>query len=151
MISLLSEQGTLKSSPAPQFKSISSWMLSLLFGLTLTSIHDYWINHTFDYTDLCWQKRMSLLFNTLFRFVIAFLPRSKCILISWLPRHLQWFWSPRKWSLSLFTLFPHLIAVKWWDRMPWFYWKAIKPLKEQLNRTSCSFICHQTLRFTFIK
>ena len=27
---------------------------------------------------------MSLLFNTLSRFVIAFLPRSKCLLISWL-------------------------------------------------------------------
>ena len=32
-------------------------------------------------------KVMSLLFNTLFRFVIAFLPRSKCLLILWL-------WSP---------------------------------------------------------
>ena len=29
-------------------------------------------------------KEMSLLFNTLSRFVIAFLPRSKCLLISWL-------------------------------------------------------------------
>ena len=29
-------------------------------------------------------KLMSLLFNTLSRFVIAFLPRSKCLLISWL-------------------------------------------------------------------
>ena len=29
-------------------------------------------------------KVMSLLFNTLYRFVIAFLPRSKCLLISWL-------------------------------------------------------------------
>ena len=29
-------------------------------------------------------KIKSLLFNTLFRFVIAFLPRSKCLLISWL-------------------------------------------------------------------
>ena len=29
-------------------------------------------------------KVMSLLFNTLFRFVIAFLPRSRCLLISWL-------------------------------------------------------------------
>ena len=27
---------------------------------------------------------MSLLFNTLSRFVVAFLPRSKCLLISWL-------------------------------------------------------------------
>ena len=29
-------------------------------------------------------KVMSLLFNLLSRFVIAFLPRSKCLLISWL-------------------------------------------------------------------
>ena len=35
---------------------------------------------------------MSLLFNMLSRFVIAFLSRSKCLLISWL----QWFWSPEK-------------------------------------------------------
>ena len=31
-----------ESSPAPQFKSINSSVLSLLFGLTLTSVHDYW-------------------------------------------------------------------------------------------------------------
>ena len=29
------------------------------------------------------------------------------------------FWSPRKLSLSLFPLFPHLFAMKWWDWMPW--------------------------------
>ena len=34
-------QGTLKSSPAPQFKSINSLTLSLLYGPTFTSIHDY--------------------------------------------------------------------------------------------------------------
>ena len=28
-------------------------------------------------------------------------------------------WSPRKWSLSLFPVFPHLFAMKWWDQMPW--------------------------------
>ena len=33
----------------------------------------------------CVGKVMSLFFNTLSRFVIAFLPRSKCLLISWLP------------------------------------------------------------------
>ena len=43
---------------------------------TLTSVHDYWKNHSSDYTDL-FGKVMSLLFNTLSRFVIAFLPRSK--------------------------------------------------------------------------
>ena len=42
-------QGTLKSSPVPR---ISSSVLSLLYGPALTSVHDYWKNHTFDYTDL---------------------------------------------------------------------------------------------------
>ena len=39
---LLAVQGTLKSSPTSQFKSISSSALSLLYGPTLTSIHDCW-------------------------------------------------------------------------------------------------------------
>ena len=29
-------------------------VLSLLYGPTLTSIHDYCKNHSFDYMDLCW-------------------------------------------------------------------------------------------------
>ena len=36
------------SSPTPQFKSINSLTLSFLYGSTLTSIHDYWKNYTFD-------------------------------------------------------------------------------------------------------
>ena len=35
-------------SPIPQFKSINSLALSFLYGPTLTSIHDYWKNHSFD-------------------------------------------------------------------------------------------------------
>ena len=46
---LLAIQGTLKSSPTPQFKSINSSALSFLYCLTLTSIHDCWKNHSFDY------------------------------------------------------------------------------------------------------
>ena len=37
-----------ESSPTPQYKSISSWELSLLYGATLTSIRDYWKNHSLD-------------------------------------------------------------------------------------------------------
>ena len=40
-------------SPAPQFKRIHSLMPSLLYGTTLTSLHDYLKNHSFDDTDLC--------------------------------------------------------------------------------------------------
>ena len=41
-------------------------------------------------------KVMSLLFNTLSRFVIAFLPRSKCLLISWLQPPSAVILEPRK-------------------------------------------------------
>ena len=41
-------------------------------------------------------KVMSLLFNMLSRLVLTFLPRSKCVFISWLQSLLQWFWSPKK-------------------------------------------------------
>ena len=44
---LLAVQGTLKS-PTPQFKSINSLVLSFLYSPTLTSIHDYWKNHSLD-------------------------------------------------------------------------------------------------------
>ena len=37
-----------ESSPAPQFKSINSLALSFLYSPTLTFIHDYWKNHSFD-------------------------------------------------------------------------------------------------------
>ena len=45
---LLAVQGTLESSPAPQFKSINSLVLSFLYSPTLTSIHVYWKNHSLD-------------------------------------------------------------------------------------------------------
>ena len=53
-------------------------------------------------------KVMSLLFNTLPRFVIAFLPRSKCLLILWLQSLSAVILEPKKinLSLSLFLLFP---------------------------------------------
>ena len=66
-------------SPTPLFKSINSSPLSLLHGPTLVSIHDYWKNCSFVYNmDLYCQSN----FNMLFRFVIAFLPRSTRLLIS---------------------------------------------------------------------
>ena len=37
-----------ESSPTAQFKTINSSMLSFLYGPTLTSIHEYWKNHSFD-------------------------------------------------------------------------------------------------------
>ena len=48
-----------ESLPTLQFKSINSLAFSLLHSPTLTSIHDYWKNHSFAETDLCWQSNVS--------------------------------------------------------------------------------------------
>ena len=53
---LLGFQGT-ESSPAPQIESINSLVLCLLYCPTLTSAHDYWKDHSLNYTDLCQQKQ----------------------------------------------------------------------------------------------
>ena len=56
-------------------------------------------------------KVMSLLFNMLPRLVIAFLPRSKCLLISWQQSPSAVSLEPKK-IKSLFPLFPHLFAMR---------------------------------------
>ena len=56
---LLVVQASQESSPAPQLKSISSLVLSLLYGPTLTSVMTTGKKHSFDYTDLCWQTDVS--------------------------------------------------------------------------------------------
>ena len=48
-------------SPAPQFKSIDSSALRLLYGTILTYVCDYWKNHRFDYVDLRQQSDVSAL------------------------------------------------------------------------------------------
>ena len=47
-LDLLSPRDSQESSPTPQFKSINSSVLSFLHSPILTSIHDYWKNHSFD-------------------------------------------------------------------------------------------------------
>ena len=56
----LAVRGTLKHLLlTPQFKSINSSALSLFYGPTLTSVNEYWKNHSFDSMDLCWQSNVS--------------------------------------------------------------------------------------------
>ena len=73
-----------ESSPTPQFKSINSLVLSFLYIVQLS--HSYMTTgKTIALTRQTFVgKVMSLLFNMLSRFVIAFLPINKCLLISWL-------------------------------------------------------------------
>ena len=95
---LLAVQGTLKSLLQHQNSKISILQCSVFFMVQLS--HTYittgkiisWTIHTFV------SRLMSLLFNTLSRFVIAFLPRSKLFFFSFhgCSHFPQWFWNPRK-------------------------------------------------------
>ena len=58
-ISLQSKRSQ-ESSPIPQFKIISSLVISFLYSPTLTSIHDYCKNHSLDFDDRCWQSNVSV-------------------------------------------------------------------------------------------
>ena len=71
-LSSLLSKGFSRVFSSTTIKSINSWALNLLYGPTLTSVNDYWKNHSFDFYDLGW-KLMPLLFNMLSSFVIAFL------------------------------------------------------------------------------
>ena len=80
---LLAVQGTLKSLLKHHSSKESVLQHTAFFYCpALTSIHD-WKNHSFDYMDLCWQGLVCF-FNMPSRLVIAFLPRSNHLLISWL-------------------------------------------------------------------
>ena len=64
-------------------------------------------------------KVMSLPFNTRYMWVRAFLPRSKHFSLSWLQSPSAVVLQPKKESLTLVPLVPHLFPMKWWDQMPW--------------------------------
>ena len=71
---------------------------------TLTSIHNYWKNHSLDYMDLV-GKVISLVFNMLSSLVITFLPRSKHLLISWLQLPSTVILEPRKIKYVVVSIF----------------------------------------------
>ena len=109
---LLAVQGTLKSFLYHHISKASILLHSALFMVQLS--HPYMtIGKTVAL--IMWtfiSKVVSLLFNTRFRFVIAFLPRSKHILISWLQVTICSDFGVQENSLSLFPLFTRLFAMK---------------------------------------
>jgi len=98
------DQNTRASASASQFEGIN-FLPSAFFTVWLSKLY---LNtgKTIALTIRTFVSRvMSLLFKTLSKFVIAFLPRSNYLLISWLQSP-QWFWSPKKEICHYFHLFP---------------------------------------------
>ena len=79
--------------------------------------------------DLCWQSNVSA-FNMLSRFVIAFLPRSKCLLILWLQSPSAVILEPPKIKSLTISIVSSSICleVMGLDAMIWVFWMlSFKP------------------------
>ena len=110
-LDLLAVQGTLKS--LLQHHSSKASILQHSASFTVQLSHPYvTTGKTRALTRWTFVgKVMSLFFNVLSRLIIAFLPRSKCLLISWLQLPYAVILELKKINLSLFPLFPHLFAM----------------------------------------
>ena len=116
-LDLLAVQGTLKSLLQHHSSKASILRLSAFFIVQFS--HPYMTTgKTIALTRQTFVgKIMCLLFNMLSRFVIAFLPRSKRLLISWLQSPSAVILGPKK--IKPDTVSP-LLAMKWWDQMLWY-------------------------------
>ena len=116
---LLAVQGTLKSLLQYHSSKASILRHSAFFMVQIS--HPYMTTRK-TVTLTRWTsvgKVMSLLFNMLSRLVIAFLPRSKHLLISWLQSPSAVILEPKKIKSLTVSIDTHLSAMKWWDWMPW--------------------------------
>ena len=116
---LLAVQGTLKSLLQRHSSKASVFQCSAFFLVQLS--HPYMTTGKTIALTRCTfvGKVTSLLFNMLSRMVTAFLPRGKCLLISWLQSASTVILEPKKIKSVTFPLFTHLFAMKWWDWMAW--------------------------------
>ena len=94
LIFLLSPRDSQESPPAWQLEGISSSVLTLFHCPAITSIHDYWKNHSFDYRAFV-GKEMSLLSNTL-KLSLIFFQGASVFWFHGCSHHPQWFLSPGK-------------------------------------------------------
>ena len=118
-IDFLAVQGTLRSLLQHQISKASLLLCSAYFMVQLSP--PYIITGK-TIALAIWTfvgKVVSLLFSTPSRLVIAFVPRSKCLLISWLQSPSAVILEPKKIKSVTVSIFPHLFAMKRWDQMPW--------------------------------
>jgi len=113
-LDLLAVQGTLKSLLQHHSSKASILWCSAFFRVQISHLY-----MTTGKTITFVNKVMSLLFNMLSRLVIAFLPRSKCLLISWLQSPYAVILEPPKIKSLTVSIVSPSFTMKWWDWMPW--------------------------------
>ena len=118
-LDLLAVQGTLKSflqqhsSKASILQCSAYFMVQLCHPYITTGKNTALTRWTFV------SKVMSLIFNILSSLVITFLPRSKCLLVSWLQSPSEVILEPKKIKSLTVSIVSSSICMKWWDQMPW--------------------------------
>ena len=118
-LDLLAVQGTLKCLLQHHSSKASILQCSTFFMVQLSHPHRT-TGKTIALTRqtfVC--KVMALLFNMLFSFVIAFLPRSKHVLISWLQSLSAVILELKKIKSVTVSIVSPSASMKWWDWMPW--------------------------------
>ena len=110
LISLLSQE----SSSKPQFESVSSLALDLLYDLPLSYL--YWENHSFHYMDLCQQNNVCFLIGCLVLSWFFFQGASDFYFVAAV---IIWsdFGAQENKICHCFHFFP--ICLLWWEWMPW--------------------------------
>ena len=110
MISLLSKElsGVFSNNTV---EGINSLAFCLLYGPTLTTLRDHWEDIALTIQTFV-NRVISLLFNILSRFVIAFLPRSNHLLISWMESPFAVILEPKKRKSVATSPFLLLFAMK---------------------------------------
>ena len=118
-LDLLPVQGTLKSLLQHHSSNKSILWHSAFFTVQLS--HPYMTTgKTIALTRrILVGKVMSLLLNILSRLGITFLPRSKCLLISWLQSPSAVILEHKKIKPDTVSTVSPSISLKWWDQMPW--------------------------------
>ena len=107
----LAVQGTLKSLLQHHSLKVSILQCSAFFMAQLSHLYMTTGKTISLARQMFVSKVMSLLFNTLSRFIIVFLPRNERLLMLWLQsQNLHWFWSPRIWNMTVST-FPIFLPL----------------------------------------
>ena len=117
-LDLLAVQGTLKSLQHHSTKASLLWC-STFFMVQLSHPH-MTTGKAIALTRWTFvSKVMCLLFNMLSKLVITFLPRSKCLLISWLQSPFAVILESSKIKSLTISIISSSICMKWRDQMPW--------------------------------
>ena len=118
-LDLLAVQGTLKSLLQYHSSKASIFRCSAFFIVQIS--HPYMTTgKTIALTGWTFVgKVISLLFNVLSRLIIAILPRSKHLLISWLQSPFAVILEPHKIKSATVSTVSPSVCMNWWDQIPW--------------------------------